>query len=109
MLPQNSNWGTVEEKKKNLKIKTPKQLSWKEEQGHSRKAQLKEYSNHIFPFYQEGVIHHSLLQMPATVVLIFNTKIWGNESDLVKNKVDKYTEPVWVVMPWELGTSRPGP
>lgn len=52
----------------------------------SGKAQLETCTNHTLVFYQEGVIHHNILWMPATVLFpIGEIVILRNEGSLVKN------------------------
>jgi len=52
----------------------------------SGKAQLETCTDHTLVFYQEGVIHHNILWMPATVLFpIGEIVILRNEGSLVKN------------------------
>lgn len=56
-------------------------------------------------FYQKGVIHHNILQIPATALLPSGeAAILRNGSCLVKNKMVKDAESVWVLMQLEVGS-----
>lgn len=82
-----------------------KKLEWKAEDARSRKAGLETHSNHTLVFYQKGVIHHNILQIPATALLPSGeAAILRNGSCLVKNKMVKDAESVWVLMQLEVGS-----
>lgn len=66
------------------------------EDVHSRKAQLKTYSNHTFAFYQEGEILHNILWYLLLYFFfpIGEIVILRSDSCLIKNKMVKDTESV---------------